>query len=194
MLSDYQDILHKKLLKYNGENEELTKTIERSIQNVYLAPFDFHGDGVINVPFRVNAEHYDEFTYIHDKKLKHYDTSFSSYIRNLLIEYATKTEYQREYMFQHEIMENLRIAIKDTKLCNFYTNNGKLSFYPISIEITLYDRQNIIVGLTEKKESVFAKLYSVKKIIIEDTAISVSDNDCEKLYAEYRDFCESEEI
>ena len=60
-LSDYQEDLFSKLLKYNNGNEEMAKFCARSIHNVYLRPFAFHDDGTVNVPFRISKDKYDDF-------------------------------------------------------------------------------------------------------------------------------------
>ena len=120
-LSDYQEDLFDKLLKYNNGDMKIARICARSIHNVYLHPFVFHDDGVINVPFRISKDKYDDFIVIHDERLAFYGTDFTNYVRTLLSEYTSKTLGQREYMYAFRKIYPLREAIQKKIVCKFYT-------------------------------------------------------------------------
>ena len=191
-LSDYQEDFHKRLLKYNSGNEELTKAIEKSIYNVYLSPFNFSDDATLKVPFRVNQQRIKDFYAIHDVKLSHYGTNFTKFIRSLLTEYATKSIDQREVLYAYSIVKELEGIIKRSRPCHFYCKHKTVSFIPISIEVSPITRHNVIAGITLQEESVFLNLSAVQAIHAESTTVDISDNACEKVQKDIGEYFEKE--
>ena len=178
-LSDYQEDLFSKLLKYNNGNEEMAKFCARSIHNVYLRPFAFHDDGVVNVPFRISKEKYDDFIVIHDERLVFYDTDFTNYVRTLLSEYASKTLGQREYLYAFSVINNLREAIYNQKFCKFYTDEQTFVFVPVSIETSpIYD-YNIVVGIDSGGQAKAIRLSEIRKISVTDNKTKITEEMCE---------------
>ena len=178
-LSDYQEDLFKELLKYNKEDRDIAKICARSIHNVYLRPFTFHNDGVVNVPFRISKDKYDDFLLIHDERIAFYDTDFTKYVRTLLAEYTSKTNGQREYMYAFKMITPLRDAIQDENVCKFYTIENSLSFVPISIETSPIYNHNFIIGIDKNNQPQAIRLSEVKKILVLDDKISVTEEMCE---------------
>ena len=118
-LSKYRDDLHNTLLKNNNNNEELTLKIEENIYKIYFNKYDYCDDGTINVPFRVNKEHYEDFLTIHDLYLIKYNMDFSSYVRSLLIEYSSKRIGQREFFYFYNKLNTIKEAIHKNLECIF---------------------------------------------------------------------------
>ena len=178
-LSDYQEDLFAELLKYNNGNVELAKMCARSIHNVYLHPFAFHDDGVINVPFRISKEKYDDFIVIHDERLAFYDTDFTNYVRTLLSEYASKTLGQREYLYAFRIINYIKEAIEKQKLCKFYTNEQTFMFAPVSVETSPLYNHNYVVGIDRDNQSQAIRLSEIRKIYVTDNKIKITKEMCE---------------
>ena len=191
-LSDYQEDLFAELLKYNNGNVELAKMCARSIHNVYLHPFAFHDDGVINVPFRISKEKYDDFIVIHDERLAFYDTDFTNYVRTLLSEYASKTLGQREYLYAFRIINDIKETIRKHKCCKFYTDENTFVFVPISIESSPLYNHNYIVGIDDNNQAQAVKLSEIRKISVEDNKIKITKEMCE-LVSDYLDKIYEEE-
>ena len=195
-LSDYQEDLFRELLKYNNGNVEIAQICARSIHNVYLRPFSFHDDGVINVPFRISKERYDDFIVIHDERLAFYNTDFTNYVRTLLSEYASKTLGQREYLYAFRMINDIREAICKQKLCKFYINEQTFSFVPVSIETSPIYNHNYIIGIDYNNQAQAVRLSEIRKISVTDKKIKVTEEMCEligdhldKIYEEEYNEC-----
>ena len=192
VLSDYQDLRHQEVLKYANGDTELTKFAEQCIQNIYLAPFTFSDDSVINVPFRINKEHYDVFLKIHDVKLSYYNTDFTNYVRNLLSEYASKTECQREYLFAFKIIESLKTAMENGNLCHFHCIDTNISFIPVSLEISPLTDRYIVFGCSDNKKGRFVDLAKIKSVITDIKCYHLNKSDCDKLYESLMEYFKDE--
>lgn len=191
-LSDYQEDLFGELLKYNNGNEETAKTCARSIHNVYLRPFAFHDDGVINVPFRISKERYDDFIVIHDERLAFYDTDFTNYVRTLLSEYASKTLGQREYLYAFKIINDIREAICKRKLCKFYIDEQTAVFVPVSVETSPVYNHNFVVGIDSDGQTHAVRLSEIRKISVTSNKLKITKEICE-LISDYLDKIYEEE-
>ena len=178
-LSDYQENLFGELLKYNNGNVEAAKMCARSIHNVYLHPFAFHDDGVINVPFRISKEKYDDFIVIHDERLAFYNTDFTNYVRTLLSEYTSKTLGQREYLYAFRIINHIKSAIEKQKLCKFYTDDQTFMFVPVSIETSPLYNHNYIVGIDYDNQAKAIKLSKIRKISVTNNKLKITKEMCE---------------
>ena len=191
-LSDYQENLFGELLKYNNGNVEAAKMCARSIHNIYLRPFAFHDDGVINVPFRISKERYDDFIVIHDERLAFYDTDFTNYVRTLLSEYASKTLGQREYLYAFRMINDIREVIFKKKLCKFYTDEQIVVFVPVSVETSPLYNHNYVVGIDRDNQAQAIRLSEIRKISVTDKKIKVTEEMCE-LIGDYLDKIYEEE-
>ena len=188
LLSDHQDILRQKVLKYADGNEDLTKFAEQCYQNVYRTPFDFHEDSFINVPFRINKEHYNDFLKIHDVKLSYYNTDFTNYVRCLLIDYASQIPGHRDKLFALSFSKELQYSMDNGYLCHFYCTDEIVSFFPISLERSPLNERLIVTGCTEDKAGVFIELSKIKAINVDRKKISISEAECERLWKSLMDY------
>ena len=191
-LSDYQEDLFKELLKYNNGNVEAAKMCARSIHNVYLQPFAFHDDGVINIPFRISKDKYDDFIVIHDERLAFYDTDFTNYVRTLLSEYASKTLGQREYLYAFRMINYIKEAIEKQRLCKFYTDEQIFIFVPVSIETSPLYNHNYIIGIDCNNQAQVIRLSEIRKTSVTDNRIKITKEMCE-LISDYLDKIYEEE-
>lgn len=180
-LSDYQEDLFGELLKYNNGDLQLAKLCAQSIHKVYLHPFTFHDDGVVNVPFRISKDKYDDFIIIHDERLTFYDTNFTNYIRTLLFEYSSKTLGQREYMYAFKMITLIREAIRKGNECKFYTNQKNYTFIPVSIELSPIYGHNYIVGIDCDNQPYAIRLSETHKISVLNDRIIVTEKMCESI-------------
>lgn len=195
-LSDYQEDLFSELLKYNNGDVEAAKMCARSIHNVYLCPFAFHDDGVVNVPFRISKDKYDDFIEIHDECLAFYGTDFTNYMRTLLSEYASKTLGQREYMYAFKLISPIREAIQKGKVCKFYTSDNVCTFLPVSIESSPIYNHNYIVGIDSDNQPKAIRLSETHRISALEDRIKITEEMCElindhldKIYEEEYNEC-----
>ncbi|MBQ8381456.1 MAG: hypothetical protein IJY18_06140 [Clostridia bacterium] len=195
-LSDYQEDLFSELLEYNNGNVEAAKMCARSIHNVYLCPFSFHDDGVVNVPFRISKDKYNDFIVIHDERLAFYNTDFTNYVRTLLSEYASKTLGQREYLYSFKMISSVREAIQTGKLCKFYTNDNAFAFVPVSIELSPIYNHNYIVGIDSGIRPKAIRLSETHKVSVLEDRIKITKEMCElisdhldKIYEEEYNEC-----
>lgn len=180
-LSDYQEDLFKELLKYNNGNAEVAKICARSIHNVYLSPFAFHDDGVVNVPFRISKDKYSDFIIIHDERLSFYDTDFTNYVRTLLSEYASKTLRQREYLYAFRMIDTLRDAIIKQMVCRFYTIDQSYVFAPVSIETSPVCDCNYIAGIDDEGQPCVIKLREMQRISVTERKVKITEEMCERI-------------
>ena len=192
VLSDYQENLYKELLKYNNGDEDLTKTVARSIYNIYLKPFNFHDDAYTNVPFRISKDKYSDFEIIHDERLRFYDTDFTNYIRTLLVEYASKTLAQREYLYAFRNIEKIRAAITKNNVCKFYYDGRSDLFVPVSIEVSPIYEYNYVVGITNELKPIVLRLSTIQKIVILDEKIRITEKMCDLIDKYLDDIYEEE--
>jgi hypothetical protein len=161
---------------------ETAKKVARSIHNVYLRPFTFHDDGVVNVPFRISQDKYNDFTLIHDKYLGFYDTDFTNYIRTLLVEYTSKTFSQREYLYAFRKIKNIREAIIKSNLCKFYNNGNCDIFVPVSIETSPVYDHNYIVGITNNIEAIAIRLRDLQDTVLLNDKIKITEEMSNSIY------------
>ena len=181
-LSDYEKNLFNELLEYNNKDEGAARMCARSIHNVYLRPFLFHYDGVINVPFRISQDKYNDFWEIHDERLAFYDTDFTGYIRTLLSEYASKSFTQREYLYAYKRIIILREAITKRKICKFYAEEATFEFAPVFIEPSPIYPHNYIAGVDIQGQPQIIRLSETIKISIQKQTLLVTEEMCELLF------------
>jgi len=187
-LSDYQDDLYDRLLKYNNGSVETVKTVIRNIHNVYLNPSVFHMDGMVNQPFRISNDKYEVFQLIHDRRLLLYDTNFTQFLRTILVEYASKPLCEREYMFAFPKIALLKKAISKNQICTVYHTEGQDVFVPVSIESSPIFDYNYIVGITREMQPVAIRLLHLQNIVVDesrvkrDGLIKVTDEMCDIIH------------
>ena len=193
-LSDYREELHNNFLQSNENDEALTTKIEENLYKIYFNKYDYCDDGVIPVPFRVNKEHLQDFLDIVDGKLFKYNMDFSTFVRSLLIEYASKRLNQREYFFYFRQMNKIKTAITQNRLCHFYTNKEKNSFIPVSIEIVKNREFNILVGINIEQETAYIlPLHCIKRVVITEESAKITREICDFIYDSFEEYCEEEE-
>ena len=180
-LACYQNNLYKQLLLYNNGNVEAAQIAARSIHNVYIPMTAFHEDGVAKISFRISKDKYDEFIDIHDNRLSFYDTGFTTYIRTLLVEYASKSYSQREYLYSYRRVIHVSDAIQRQNICKFYSSDSILSFVPVSIETTPILGHNYIIGVSRDGTPISVGLRSLKKVVATDEKKSISVEICDSL-------------
>ena len=117
---------------------------------------------------------------------------FTKYIRSLLLEYSSKRLAQREYFYFFNTIHQLKKATARSNHCNFYTNEDRLSFVPISLEIAK-NSKTYVVGITENKEELFIlPLSIIKNFTVEDTKrILITDEDANAVYDYFKEYEES---
>lgn len=146
-LSKLREAYHNDLLKYNSNDEKLTRIVESNIYNMYLKQFDLEDDNQINIPFRINNNSRNYFIYIEDILLPLFDIDFTNYIRSLLKEYSIKDNIKRELCYFSEHLDNLKKSIENNQFIKIRTKDK--DFYkiiPVSLEQSSIRNRNYIVG------------------------------------------------
>ena len=191
-MSDYRENLHTQFLKQTNGDEEATRKIEECIYKVYFNQYDFCDDSTATIPFRINNIYYEKFLKIHDLILEKYNMDFTKYIRSLLLEYSSKRLEQREYFYFFNSINQLKKATDRSNLCHFYTNEDRISFIPISLEIAK-NSKTYVVGITENKEELFIlPLSIIKNFTVEKTKkIFITDEDAEAVCDYFKEYEES---
>lgn len=82
---------------------------------------------------RVNKSHYQDFIYIHDKQLSAFNLDFSEFVRDGLIDYASRRTSLRERIFACKFLPVLFDSISKRQMCRFYLKDQIISFAPIQI-------------------------------------------------------------
>ena len=175
---------------------DLAKRCAQSIHNVYLSPFSFHDDGIVNVPFRISQAKSNEFIVIHDKRLAFYNTDFTNYVRTLLSEYASKPLGQREYLYAFKMLSVIREAIQKGRFCDFFTHKNIFTFAPVSIELSPIYNHNYIVGIDSQNQPQAIRLSETHHLSVSKEKIEVTEKMCElisdhldKIYEEEYNEC-----
>ena len=193
-LSEYRKDLHKGFLEANNDDENLTRKIEENIYKVYFNKYDYCDDGVVVVPFRVNKEHMQQFLDIVDNLLFVVNMDFTSFVRSLLVEYASKRLNQREYFFYYKEITKIKEAILNSNVCHFYMQHEKYVGVPISVEIARLNEQNLIVGYDEEQQAAFViPLADIKRIVLTDLTYDISDEESDFVYEYLKDYEKEQE-
>lgn len=193
-LSNYRDDMHHTFLKNNNNDESLTLKIEENIYKTYFNKYDYCDDGFANIAFRVNDKHYEDFLTIHDIKLAKYNMDFTNYVRSLLIEYTSKRIGQREFFYFYDKINLLKKAMHKNLECVFYTHNEKLTFIPITIELSKLSGKNLVIGLTRDKSFCYIfELVTLKKVICTNNSNLITQEDCDFAYDSLSDYYEKEQ-
>lgn len=188
-LADYRNDLHLSFLEKNKGDAILTNKIEENIYKTYFSKYDYCDDATVSVSFRVNSEHMQQFLDIYDNVLHKYNMNFTEFIRSVLIEYASKRLNQREYFFYYKEMFKIKEAISNHQQCTFYLENEKISFIPISIELSRVREENLIIGynfLTE--EAYVVPISVVRRVIMNDIKYEVTNEDVDFAYEYFKEY------
>lgn len=196
-LSEYREDLHLNFLKSNKNDEKMVKIIESNIYNVYLKTFDISNDSKRKIQLRINKENLSYFTKINDKLLNKYDLDFTNYIRSLLLDYAIKPLYQREYFSIYTTSKLILQAQKENRFVKFRTKNETITLVPTAIEICAETDQFYIFGFTTNEKTIVSgvKYSEIQSATILDQTIELCDGDCEEImdFADsYFDYIRSE--
>lgn len=181
-LALYRETLHSDFLKNNQNDKEITKLIERNIYNIYLKTFDLTDDSKHNIQLRINKENKEAFMNIQDIYLAKYDMTFSTYIKSLLYEYASRPLFQREMLFILKSKKELLKAIKQSKFINIrFNNNSRHKVLAVDIAVSPSTNENYIFGFSENKDMLIVKLSSICNIISTNEKLTLSDEDYENI-------------
>ena len=194
-LTDYRTDLHQSFLSANGGDENLTNKIEENIYKIYFNQYDYCDDGYAPVPFRANKEHLQRFLDIVDNVIYNFDMDFTGFVRSLLVEYTSKRLNQREYFFYYNDIAKIKTAIERNLACFFYTKDEKVSFVPVSIEVSRTSEQNLIVGYNnETNDAYVIPLSFVKRIVLTDSVYNITDDDIDFVYDSLDEYEKEQEI
>lgn len=191
-LSQYREDLHEQFLKNNNYDSNLVLLIENNIYNTYLKTFDISNDAKHKIQLRINKEHLETFINIVDKYLHKYNLDFTKYIRTLLLEYAIKPLYQREYFSIYIYSKIILKALKNSQFIKVRTIDGEnVRLVPIAIENDYLQNQSYLFGYTQNKENIAIIKYSnIKAVTILDEYMGIEESDYDKLIETSNEFFE----
>lgn len=188
-LSQYREDLHLDFLKKNNNDSTLALTIEQNIYSVYLKTFDISNDSKKNIQLRINKQYKSTFIKIVDNYLNKYNMDFTNYIRTLLLEYAIKPLYQREYFNIYNYSKIILQAQKQSRLIKIRTNQESICFLPVGIEKFYLNDQFYVFGYTKNKEEIITIKYAtIKSVSLLDEKIDLTDNDYKLILEEIDKF------
>lgn len=188
-LSQYREDLHNNFLKMNNYNEELALTIEQNIYNVYLKTFDISDDSKVNIQLRINKQHLDTFIRIFDSHLNRYNMDFTNYIRTLLIDYAARPIYQREYFSIYNYSKIILQSQKQSKFINIRTENETIKMVPVGLEKFYLKEQSYLAGFTKNKEEIVIVKYSqIKSVTQLEDRLIINEKDYEAIIETINEF------
>lgn len=182
-LSYYREDLHNDFLKKNNNNSELALIIERNIYDTYLKTFDIANDSYAKAYFRINKEHLDTFINIVDNHLPKYQMDFTTYIKTLLLEYAIKPQYQREYFAIYNYSKLIVQGINNSQFVKVRTSEDKkFEILPCFVNYDLIQNQLYLFGFTKNKEDIVIIKYSqIKSVVLLEDKMEIDETDFDKL-------------
>lgn len=194
-LSKLRESHHNDLLKYNNNDEKITKIVESNIYNVYLKQFDLEDENQINIPFRINNNARNYFIYIEDNLLPLFDIDFTNYIRSLLKEYSIKDNIKRELCYFSEQLNDLKKSIKNNQFIKICTNEKNVyKIIPVALEQSNVRNKNYIIGYDPVDTSIiFIELADIKNISYLKEEFILSDDQVERICNHAYDILNKEE-
>lgn len=188
-MAEYRNDLHLSFLKENDYNVELTNKIEKNIYKTYFNQYDYCDDGTTSVSFRVNSRHEQQFLDIYDNVLYRYNMNFTEFVRSVLIEYSSKRLNQREYFFYYNEIHKIKEAIQNSKQCVFYLEKEKISFVPVSVEISRKGEHNLIIGYDfENDMAHIVPILLLKRIVLNDIKYEVRKEEINFVYECFEEY------
>lgn len=188
-MAEYRNDLHVSFLKENDGNVELTHKIEKNIYKTYFNQYDYCDDGTVAVPFRVNSAHLQQFLDIYDNTLYKYNMNFTEFVKSVLVEYSSRRLNQREYFFYYKEIHKIKGAIQNKQQCVFYIEEGKMSFVPISVEISRRGECNLIIGYDfENDKAYIMPILSLKRIVLNDIKYEVGKEEIDFVYECFEEY------
>ncbi len=188
-LSDYRNDLHLTFLKNNNGNKQLTIEIEKNIYNTYFSKYDYCDDGNISVSFRANNAHLEQLLNIYDNVFYTYDTTFTQFVRSILIEYSSKRLNQREYFFFYKEMQKIKNAITNSQQCVFYLKNEKLCFVPISIELSFKGERNYLIGYDNVTQKAYVfPIALLKRTVVNNIKYELCEEEISFVYDYFKEY------
>ena len=83
----------------------------------------------------------------------------SSYIRNLLNQYACMRTDDREYLCYENVYEEIMDAADEHQVLEFSSKFGTEDFIPITVDLCCYDNEFYVIGIVPEYEMFFLKSY-----------------------------------
>lgn len=164
-------------VEYGGiaKSEKLFASFSQAAINL------FGEEETVTVSFRVNQQNMNIFLHIHDVLLPKFDMSYTEFIRNLLMHYATYKLAIRERLLHYNVLSDLAIAVRENRECYIYAEqypinqpkqlnpSHRLHCVPFSLVSSPYSGTNIILCFDNKKiQGLVLPLACVKKVILLD--------------------------
>lgn len=191
-LAQYREDLHSKFLAQNNNDAVTTSIIEKNIYNVYLKTFDISDDTKVNIQLRINKEHKQTFNKIFDKYLAQYNLDFTNYIRTLLLEYAIKPLFQREFFSIYIYSKILLSAQKHNKFVKIRTHNECITMVPVGIENDYLNQSSYVFGFTQHKEEIVIINYkNIKSVIELDDNLFIDNEDYDTILNTFKEFLDN---
>ena len=190
-LTEYRNDLHDKFLKNNNDDNELVKTIENNIFNIYQKTLNYiSDDSYVNVGYRVNKEFKKDINNLFYETLEKYDMDFASYVRSIIYEYCSRADLQRELFLNYSLVKQIKKAINKELVVDIINGGIQNTIIIVSIEPTI-DGFNYLLGITlDKQMCHFLPLCKTDYLKIEKTKIHVSQEDFNKIIVKFNDFIE----
>ena len=117
-----------------GMQEKILDFLAESFDYLYFDEREYECDDVINLRFDVKNEHLYAELFV---RLDNIGIKRSAYLRNLIHEYFTQSEYQKERICFNEEYNRLSRAMSDELIFQFTYNGQNISAFAVALEYSV---------------------------------------------------------
>ena len=148
-----------------GMQEKILDFLAETFDYAYFDKDEYECDDVINIRFDVGNEalYTDLFIYLDRIGIKR-----SAYLRNLIYEYLTQAEYQRERICFNEEYHDLSDAITNEFVFQFHCGKELISALAVALEYSVKSEHWYLLYFKKNDYSILyaSPLYKIRKIHI----------------------------
>ncbi len=148
-----------------GMQEKILDFLSETFDYAYFDKDEYECDDVINIRFDVGNEalYTDLFIYLDRIGIKR-----SAYLRNLIYEYLTQAEYQRERICFNEEYHDLSEAITNELVFQFHCGKEVISALAVALEYSVKSEHWYLLYFKENDYSILysSPLYKIRRINI----------------------------
>ena len=96
-------------------------------------------------------------------------------------------------MCYYRILDDLKAAIEQNRLCTFHLNTRKDMFVPLLIQPSPYSGRNIMIGISEDKSTVqVAEFSAIRHFILHKQTVSITKKDMKKAQIAFWHYLEND--
>ena len=166
-----------------GMQEKILDFLAESFDYLYFDESEYDCDDVINLRFDVkNEDLYAELF----ARLDNVGIKRSAYLRNLIHEYFTQSEYQKERICFNEEFEKIRDAITDEIILQFSIDGAIVTAFAVALEFSVRSEHWYLLYFKENNHNVLYSIpiYKLKNVLLRYKAKEIPDpKTADRIYA-----------